>query len=71
MIAYSLKNNAVYFYEVMYLFVSMFNNATALLFLLLYLYLDTVFLYMKIECKCRNKCSDERSFGPNLALVTS
>lgn len=33
----------------------MFNNATALLFLLLYLHLDTVSLYVKVEYKCWKK----------------
>lgn len=57
--------STIYFCEVMYLFVSMFDSATALLFLLIYLHLDTVSLYAKrrMNISTGKKCSDQRSFG--------
>lgn len=53
----------------MYLFVSMFDSATALLFLFIYLHLDTVSLYVKrmINTSTEKKCSDQRSFVRHLS----
>jgi len=39
--------STIYFCEAIYLFVSMFDSATALLFLLIHLHLDAVSLYVK------------------------
>lgn len=49
----------------MYLFACMFDSAAALLFLLLYLHLDTVSLHVKrrMNISTEKKCSDKRSFG--------
>lgn len=57
----------IYFCEAMYLFACMFDSAAALLFLLLYLHLDTVSLHVKR----RMNISTEKSAVTKGASVAS
>lgn len=41
--------SAIYFSKAVYLFVSMFDSVSALLFLFVYLHLDTVFLMRRMK----------------------
>lgn len=57
--------SAICLCEAMYLFVSMYDSTTALLFLLICLHLGTASLYGKrrMNKSPKNKCRDQRSFS--------